>query len=254
MSDLGPWLNKLGLGYIDYDQIWIAFTHSSYKGMGYNDEDNERLEFLGDAVLDIVIAKVLYDVTDLNESEMTELRKRYVSNDQLAVIFDFLDMEEYIRTAKNLNLTKKIKAGVVEAFFGVVYNEKGSEECFDLWNRLHDILSGLDDFNYKNVYVEYQDLKNAKSTLQEYCLNFSFELPDYNLVEKTGPEHAPEFKVKLILRHGANKLGFEEVFETINKPYVRTFGFGKNKKSAEMDAAEEMCERIGIKYISNSER
>ena len=135
----------------------------------------------------------------------------------IAVIFDFLDMEEYIRTAKNLNLTKKIKAGVVEAFFGVVYNEKGSEECFDLWNRLHDILSGLDDFNYKNVYVEYQDLKNAKSTLQEYCLNFSFELPDYNLIEKTGPDHAPEFKVKLILRHGANKLGFEEVFETINK-------------------------------------
>ena len=59
----------------------------------------------------------------------------------------------------------------------------------------------------------------------------------------------PEFKVKLILRPGANKLGFEEVFETIIKPYVRTFGFGKNIKSAEMDAAEVMCERIGLKHI-----
>jgi len=180
MSDLEPWLNKLGLGYIEYDQIWIAFTHSSYKGMGYTGEDNERLEFLGDAVLDIVIAKVLFDVTDLSESEMTELRKRYVSNDQLAVIFDFLDMEEYIRTAKNLNLTIKIKAGVVEAFFGVVYNEKGPDECFNLWNRLHDILGGLDDFNYKNEYVEYQDLKNAKSSIQEYCLKFSFELQNWS--------------------------------------------------------------------------
>ena len=254
MPNLGPWLDKLRLGYINYDPLWIAFTHSSYKGMGYTGEDNERLEFLGDAVLDIVSAKVLYDVTDFNESEMTELRKRYVSNNQLAVIFDFLDMEEYIRTAKNLNLTKKIKAGVVEAFFGVVYNEKGLEECFVLWNRLHDILGGLDDFNYKNVHVEYQDLKNAKSTIQEYCLKFRFELPEYNLVEKTGPDHAPEFKVKLIVKSGANKLGFEEVFETINKPYVRTFGFGKNIKSAEMEAAEEMCERIGIKYIPNSER
>ena len=254
MPDLGPWLNKLGLGYIDFDHLWIAFTHSSYKGMGYIGEDNERLEFLGDAVLDIVIAKVLFDVKDLNESDMTELRKLYVSNDQLAVIFDLLNMKEFIRTAKNLKLTKKIKAGEVEAFFGVVYNEMSIGDCFTLWNRLHDILSGLDDFNYKNDYVEYHDLKNAKSSLQEYCLTFSFDHPEYNLVEKTGPEHAPEFKVKLILKHGANKLGFEEVFETINKPYVRTFGFGKNKKSAEMDAAEEMCERIGIKYITNSER
>lgn len=252
MPNLGPWLDKLGLGYIDYDPLWIAFTHSSYKGTGYNGEDNERLEFLGDAVLDIVIAKVLFDVTDLNESEMTELRKRYVNNDQLAVIFDFLDIQEFLRVPKNLNLTKKIKAGVIEALFGVVYNEKGLEECFNLWNRLHDILGGLDDFNYKNVYVEYRDLKNAKSTLQEYCLSFRFDLPDYKLVKKTGLEHDPEFKIKLILRSGANKLGFEEVFGTINKPYVRTFGFGKNKKSAEMDAAKEMCERIGLKYIPNS--
>ena len=124
MPDLGQWLNRLGLGYIDYDPLWIACTHSSYKGTGYNGEDNERLEFLGDSVLDIIIAKVLFDVSDLNESEMTELRKLYVSNNQLAVIFDLLDMKEFIRTAKNLKLTKKIKAGVVEAFFGVVYNEK----------------------------------------------------------------------------------------------------------------------------------
>jgi len=249
MPDLGQWLNKLELGYIDFDPLWIAFTHSSYKGTGYIGEDNERLEFLGDSVLDIIIAKVLFDVSDLNESEMTELRKLYVSNNQLAVIFDLLDMKEFIRTAKNLKLTKKIKAGVVEAFFGVVYNEKSLGDCFILWNRLHDILSGHDDFNYKNIYIEYQDLKNAKSTLQEFCLNISFDRPEYKLVEKTGPDHAPEFKVKLILRPGANKLGFEEVFETINKPYVRTLGCGKNIKSAEMDAAEEMCERIGLKHI-----
>lgn len=253
MPDLGQWLNKLGLGYIDYDPLWIAFTHRSYKGMGYNGEDNERLEFLGDAVLDIIIAKVLFADPDLSESDMTELRKLYVSNDQLAVIFDLLDMKEFIRTAKNLKLTKKIKAGVVEAFFGVVFNEKSLSDCFLLWNRLHDILSGLDDFNYKNSYIGYQDLKNAKSTLQEFCLNLNFDLPEYKLVEKTGPDHAPNFKVKLILKPCSNKLGFEEIFETysIIKPYVRTFGFGKNIKSAEMEAAEEMCERIGLKYISN---
>ncbi len=253
MPDLGQWLNKLGLGYIDYDQLWIAYTHSSYKGTGYNGEDNERLEFLGDSVLDIIIAKVLFDDPDLDESEMTEIRKLYVSNDQLAVIFDLLDMREYIRTAKNMKLTKKIKAGAVESIFGVVFNQNGLEECFSLWKRLQAILSGLEDFNYKNIYVGYQDLKNAKSTLMEFCQNLSFDHPEYEVVEKSGPDHAPEFKIKLILKPRSNKLGFEEIFESysIKKPYVRTFGYGKNIKSAEMDASEEMCERIGLKYSLN---
>ena len=66
-----------------------------------------------------------------------------------------------------MKLTKKIKAGVVEALFGVIFNEKGFEDCLHLWNRLQDILSGLEDFNYKNIYIEYQDLKNAKSTFFE---------------------------------------------------------------------------------------
>lgn len=253
MPDLSQWLNKLGLGYFDYNSLWIAFTHSSYKGTGYNGEDNERLEFLGDAVLDIIIAKVLFDDQDLSESEMTEIRKLYVSNDQLAVIFDLLDMKEFIRGAKNLKLTKKIKAGVVEALFGVIFNEKGLEDCLHLWNRLQDILSGSKDFNYKNIYIWYQDLKNAKSTLLEFCQELSFDRPEYKVVKKTGPEHEPEFKVKLKIKPGPNKLGFEEIFETysIVKPYVRTFGFGTSKKSAEIEAAEEMCERIGLKYSSN---
>lgn len=252
MPDLAPWLNKLGLWYVDYNALWTAFTHRSYKGSGYNGEDNERFEFLGDAVLDIIIAKILFEDPDLSESEMTEIRKMYVSNDQLAVIFDLLDMRTFIRTAKNMKLTKKVKAGVVEAIFGVVFNQNGLDECFNLWNRLQAILSGLEDFNYQNIYVGYQDLKNAKSTLLEFCQDLSFEHPEYKVVEKFGPDHAPEFKVKLILRPGLNKLGFEEIFESysIKKPYVRTFGFGQNKKSAEMEAAEEMCERVGLKYVS----
>ena len=61
MSDFKPWLYDLGItDYIDYDLLWIAFTHKSYKGMGYNGEDNERLEFLGDAVLDLINADLKF--------------------------------------------------------------------------------------------------------------------------------------------------------------------------------------------------
>lgn len=82
-----------------------------------------------------------------------------------------------------------------------------------------------------------------------YCLYFSFNRLEYKQVEKTGPDHDPEFKVKLKLRPEANKSEFEDVFETINKLYVRIFRFGKNKKPAEIEAAEEMCEGIGLKYL-----
>jgi len=127
------------------------------------------------------------------------------------------------------------------------------EKNFNLWNRLQDILSGVEDFNYKNIYIGYQNLKNAKSTLMEFCQDLRFESPEYKVVKKSGPDHDPEFKIKLILKPGSNKLGFEEIFETysVKKPYVRTFGFGSNIKSAEMDAAEEMCERIELKYSAN---
>ena len=68
-----------------------------------------------------------------------------------------------------------------------------------------------------------------------FCLYFCFNRPKYRWVEKTGLDHDPEFKVKLILRQGANKPGFEEVFESINKPYIKTYGFGKNEKPEEIE-------------------
>lgn len=261
MFNFEPWLNDLSItGYINYDLLWMAFTHKSYKGMGHNVEDNERLEFLGDAVLDLITAEILYDDLELSESEMTELRKLYVGNDQLAVVFNKLGMEQFIRTANNLGMSNKIKAGFVEAFFGALYLEKGYQKCLDVWQIIQNRISGIDDrnndfkFKWEAIAPEGYELKNAKTTLQEFCQSQQFELPEYKVTNRKGPDHNPYYTVKLIIRPGSNKMGFENVFDTYvtDKPYVRTIGEGGNIKLAEMRAAEEMCERIGLAFSSSN--
>ncbi len=228
--------------------------------MGFDGDDNERLEFLGDSVLDLIIAEILYDDSELTESDMTELRKSYVSNEQLAVIFDSIDMEPFIRTANNFRLTSKVKAGFVEALIGAIYLELGHAVCVRTWNVIQKILSniGIVGSEYKSQWDQWapepykSQLRNAKTTLQEFCQAQQFELPEYKVIKKSGPEHNPYYTVKLIIRPGLNKLGFENVFDTyvIDKPYVRSIGKGKNVKLAEMRAAEQMCDRIGLMFSS----
>ena len=257
--ELRSWLNNLQLGYIDPKLILIAFTHRSFKGMGYNGEDNERLEFLGDAILDLINAELLYYEEDLTEEEMTELRKNYVNNSQLAIIFDKLNIEQFIRTANNLKISQRIKAGFVEAFFGAIYISKGYETCVNLWETITGNLvttyrpqRNQIDF-YNTIYHGFApSLKNAKTTLQEFCQDQQFENPEYELVEKSGPDHAPTFIVIVTIKPGKNKLGYESVFNeyAFQDAYAYTEGVGRKIKIAEMRAAEEMCKVIGLSYAS----
>ena len=262
MYDLKSWLDELHLGYIDDNLIWTALTHSSYKGMGYDVEDNERLEFLGDSVLDLINAEVLYQDENLSESEMTELRKIYVNNDQLAVIFNQLNMEQFIRIANNFKLSNKVKAGFIEALFGAIYAEKGYSECYNLWQLIQLKISSIDQdekvtMNQNKMYDWIEQpfksfLKNAKNTLQEFCQSHQFDLPKYQVIKKVGLEHEPIFTVEVIIRPGSNKIGFENVFNTyiIDNSFVSSTGKGKSKKIAEIKAAEKMCDIIGLLYTS----
>lgn len=259
LDELKMWLAELGLGAINYDLLNIAFTHSSFKGMGYNVEDNERLEFLGDAVLDLIIAEILYKDEDLSESEMTESRKSYVSNDQLSVIFDDLEMEQFVRTANNFPLTKNVKAGFVEAFFGAVFIDRGYDGCYELWIWIINNVSSVSRSN-KDVSLQHYNrlndlsfpppLKNAKSTLQEFCQGYMFGNPEYHLEDKFGPDHDPLFRIELIILPGNNKRGYEKTFKRFltDDAYASTLGMGKQKREAEMDAAKKMCDIIGLAY------
>ena len=83
--------------------------------------------------------------------------------------------------------------------------------------------------------------------------NQQIGLPEYQVINKEGPDHDPYYTVKLIIKPGSNKIGFENTFDTYltDKPYVRTLGEGGNIKLAEIRAAEEMCEVIGLSFASS---
>lgn len=262
MYDLRSWLNDLQIDYIDYNLVWTAFTHRSYKGMVTNVEDNERLEYLGDAVLDLINSEILYHDDQLDESEMTELRKMYVSNEQLAVIFDELYMEQFVRVAKNLNLSNRMKASFFEAFFGAIFLEKGYSDCYNLWlliqERISSIEPVIEDQSTRWIYpIDMTSgvlpLKNAKTTLQEFCQNRQFNPPSYKVIKRSGPEHNLIYTVKVTVTPGKNIIVFESVFEAyvIDKSSVSATGRGRRKKIAEMRAAQEMCDIIGLSYSTN---
>ncbi|MGQ4874038.1 MAG: ribonuclease III family protein [Promethearchaeia archaeon] len=258
MTDLYDWLYNLGLNSV-YDDSLIkeALTHSSYKGMGYNVKDNERLEFLGDAVLDLVTAEYLYDNEMLNEDEMTELRKTYVSNQQLSIIFDQIGMKKYIYIARGFKLTNKVKAGFIEAFFGAIYKSLGYEACQQLWYNILEIMTNSYQSKHNNWHYDYykqKNIKNAKSTLQEFCQAHKFENPEYVLIKKSGPDHKPTFLVEVRIKPGNNKLGFEEIFGIFSTDYkyYSARGKGTRKKLAELRAAEKLCEELDLDYQNSN--
>lgn len=257
MLSLESWLQKLGIQGVNKTLINTALTHSSFKGMGGNKLDYERLEFLGDAVLDLISANLLYDNKSLTEAQMTELRKKYVSNNELAKIFNRLETKNYINTAKNLQLSNKTKADFIEALFGAVFIDKGYPMCLKLWGAIQKGLNNNSKAQKKPQpkstsasKKQKAVLKNAKSILGEFCQDNSFSAPDYKLLKKQGPEHNPTFTARVTISAGGNSSTFRSKLKLKANQKLSVFsdGTGKKIKTAEMSAAQKLCSRLGLKY------
>ena len=163
-------VNKL---YLELPLFKQAFVHKSVS----SDHNNERLEFLGDAVLEIVISEYLFNrFTDLNEGKLTQMRASMVNTQSLAEIFQQLDCKDLLQTSKGTNKLDEthkhsIFAGTLEACIGAIFIELGYEESKDFVLQLfHNRCSLL------NASAE---LKDAKSRLQEALQVKGAELPKY---------------------------------------------------------------------------
>ena len=150
-----------------------AFVHKSVS----SDHNNERLEFLGDAVLEIVISEYLFNrFTDLNEGKLTQMRASMVNTQSLAEIFQQLDCKDLLQTSKGTNKLDEthkhsIFAGTLEACIGAIFIELGYEESKDFELQLFH-----NRFSLLNASAE---LKDAKSRLQEALQVKGAELPKY---------------------------------------------------------------------------
>ena len=194
-----------------------AITH---KSCAHAKKDYERLEFLGDRVLGLVIATSLHSHFD--KDDQGALTKRYhslVQQEPLAVLGEALSLPKFIRT-DNSGQTKKrasVISDVVEAIIAAIYLDGGIEPAKAF------ILSHLD---IMQTTADDGDA-NPKSALQEWALARGASLPSYEQLSVTGPDHAPHFTVRVSI----DKLGAIE-------------GSGSSKKQAERDAARLLLSKL----------
>lgn len=210
-------LNKYNIKMHNPKLLKTALTHSSYSNE-HNEESYERLEFLGDSVLQIVMSEYFYLNTNYPEGKMSKIRASYVCEQALRVYSEDLGLIPYIKVGhgQEKNISDNIIADIFESVLGAVYLDQGLLKAKEI---IYDIAIPYVEKNY--VF-----LGDYKSILQEYT-QMNKDTIEYVLVKETGPAHDKRFEVELKID---------------NVIYGR--GSGKSKKEAEQNAAYEAYLKI----------
>lgn len=173
---------QLGYNFKDKELLELAFTHKSYS----NNQNNERLEFLGDSILNSVISKYLFDRFD-NEKEglLTRMRAFLVKAETLITKAEELSLDKYIKLSKGTaNLSKERKNSILEdafeALIGAIFIDGG-------WDIANEVILSIFNEDLKSLSSE-MNFKDAKTELQELFQSMKYELPKYNTKEIEGGE------------------------------------------------------------------
>ena len=190
MDPAAGWLTeRLGVELSDPGLLGLALTHRSHSAA-----NNERLEYLGDAVLSFVVAEMLFlRFPDASEGELSRYRASLVSGDALAVIGADLGLGEHLllgdgEMKSGGQRRATILADALEAVFGAIYLDQGLGAARRVAERLfHDALAAL---------PSAAELKDPKTRLQEWLQGRGFALPAYTVLEVTGEPHEQRFSVR----------------------------------------------------------
>ena len=216
---------KLNIKPRDMKLYKTAFSHSSYANEHKAKQDYERLEFLGDAVLDLVVADYLYTHYDENEGEMTKVRASYVCENANYRYSTDLNLPQYIMVGhgeqkEGGKFKKAIVADIFEALMGAIYLDLG-------YATVRQVILTIVVPYIKNKNITF--FSDYKSSLQEYVQTEQKSL-DYKLISEEGPAHDRTFTIEVIID---------------NIVYGR--GVGQSKKDAEQEAAKEALEKLALK-------
>ncbi len=200
---------KIGYTFQDKKLLKTAFTHSTY-GNAHKVEDNERMEYLGDAVLELVVTEWQYkERLGAEEGVLTKERQRLVCEEALDEAVKRLQIEGYLlKVGGNANVGKKTVSSLFETLVAAIYLDGGYESAKNFVLRM-------------GLAHEVADMKNPKGLLQEYVQSKGGKLPVYR-VEKKGKDNAPIFYCE---------------GEAMGKKAV---GDGRSKRQAEQDAAAKL--------------
>lgn len=212
---------KLGHKFSDQQLLRTALTHRSF-----GTPNNERLEFLGDGILDCVIAAALFHrFPDLPEGDLSRLRANLVRQDALHRLAIGLSIGESLRLGEGELKSggaqrPSILADALEALFGAIYLDAGFEAAYAVVLKLYAPL--LDELKPGQVQ------KDPKTSLQEWLQGRKKPLPRYQLLEATGAAHEQRFEVAC----------------EIANPPLRTIGYGASRRIAEQVAAEKALKEL----------
>ncbi len=211
---------ELGVVFKDRDLLVQAFTHRSYlnENPDFRLGHNERLEFLGDAVLELVVTEHLYHTLPNPEGDLTNLRASLVNAKALAEVALALKLDAYLLLSRgeakdaNSKARHSILANAVEALIGALYLDKGWEVAKDFI--IDHVLAKLPGILANEAF------RDPKSTFQEHAQRHVGLTPSYKVLAEWGPDHDKHFRVGLYLGH-------EEV----------AVGEGQSKQEAQVEAA-----------------
>ena len=224
---------KIGYSFKDRAFLYEAMTHRSAlysyrRAEGLKTTDlpwNERLEFLGDSVLELCISKILWhDLPTAAEGKLSKIRSFLVSEARLAQVAQNMDLEKFLILGKTEK--KQVEQGQasliadsLEALIGAIYLDSSIEVMEKL---SHQWFASLFKEDYKDLMSQ-----DHKSTLQEITQDLYKKAPEYETLESTGPDHQKKFKIGVFLN---------------NQKIAQ--GWGDNKKKASQEAAKSAIQKI----------
>jgi len=226
-QELSSLKNELGYEFKDIGLLREALQHSSYVNEQSDPalQDNERFEFLGDAVLDLVITHILMNhFPQTREGELSRMRAAIVNESQLAVVAQKLNLGQYLLLGKGEALShgeekSSILADALEAVIAAVYMDGGLKNAFDVIER-----------QFSRVISQVGErlaAEDFKSRLQELVQVRFKTIPHYTVIAESGPDHDKTFEIRLSIG-----------------TFLTTHGTGKSKKAAEQVAAQVAFEEL----------
>ena len=230
MKNLLDLEHKLNYYFNDRNLLKNALLHKSLgnERKEYKNQNNERLELLGDAVLDLIVAEYLYkNYKNASEGTIAKLKAMIVSEPILAKISRQIGVGKFLMLSRGEVMSggrnrESILADSFEAILGAVYIDSNLDEARVF--ALSHIKQYIDHIE------ENEDILDFKSILQEYVQKEFRTVPTYKLIAERGPDHMKEFEIQVIVGNYREK------------------AVAKNKKKAEQLSAKALCIKLGVKY------
>ena len=219
IKNLANFQKKIGINFHNQKLLTKCFTHKSYNP----EENNEKLEFLGDRVLGLVISQnLLKFFPNDKEGDLDKKLASLVNKKQCAVIAKDINLQEYIlikNSNNKTNIENKVLSDCLESVIGCIYLDQGLEVAEKF------IIKNWKKYLNKSLITE----RDSKTKLQEYSLKNYKSLPVYKLLENKGPRHKPLIKVSVNIKNSKN-----------------ITATGNSKKEAEQKAAKKLLTSLKL--------